>query len=318
MPLSGALTSTLVLRGYKRAVNAAVKNKAAIADPVIQRILMGDAVIGRFVGHLLERTSLLDLGGSKPTANAEGAAPVAATAVTPVNIAPTPTRYEFARNLLDSERSQLAGLGMDDLPPDILDAFIQESFDIWANQVIYNLLYLAPTATYQLGTTSTALSWLALQNGYLESVNRGASQDGVVCALRLKGVKDVGSDVLSLGGAVQWADQVQQFLQIGKTGYIGEFFGGLRIYMLDDVQVSPPDDIGLFLGSRGAKTVHKIVPLPEGESQVLLQSGDQGWITVESKRDASTVAASRIETVFHTGAAISDVSDIAKVVYRTV
>lgn len=316
MALSSALTSTIVLRALQRAITSASKNKAAIADPVMAAIIQRDATLGPVVGALLQRLSLLDLGGGKATATAEGAAQLAAAAVTPTNIAPTPTRREYARDLLDSERSQLAGLGTGELPPDILDAFVMEGVDVWGNTVLSDILALSTGASYTAGTTGVAMSWAALQNGYLDMVNRGAvGEAGVFAAMKVKGIKDVSTDVLSLGGAVQMANQVQQFLDIGKSGYVGSFFGGnLRLYMLDDVPTAGGDDVGIMLGERGVLTAHKIIPLPESAT-VLVQAGNGNWISREAKRSTSLSATTRIETAFWTASAAADAAAMSKLLY---
>jgi hypothetical protein len=315
MALSGALTSTVTLNALRRAITSASKNKAAIADPVMASIIQRDAVLGPVVGALLQRMSLLDLGGGKATATAEGAAQLASAAVTPTNIAPAPTRREYARDLLDSERSQLAGLGMGELPPDILDAFVMEGVDVWGNTVLSDILALATGASYSAGTTGTALSWAALQNGYLDMVNRGAvGEAGVFAAIKVKGIKDVANDVLSLGGAVQMANQVQQFMEVGKSGYVGSFFGGLRLYMLDDVATSGGDDVGVMLSERGVLTAHKVIPLPESAT-VLVQAGGGNWISREAKRSTSLSATTRIETAFWTASAAADPAAMTKLIY---
>ena len=318
MALSGALTSTVTLRALRRAITAAAKNKAAISDPVLASIIQRDAVLGPVVGALLQRVSLLDLGGGKATATAEGASQLSAAAVTPTNIAPTPTRREYARDLLDSERSQLAGLGTGELPPDILDAFVMEGFDVWVNTVVSDILALATGATYSAGATGTALSWSALQNAYLDMVNRGAvGPSGVMAAIKVKGIKDVSNDVLSMSGAVQMASQVQQFLDVGASGYVGAFFGGnLRLYMLDDVATSSGDDVGLMLGEAGVLTAHKVIPLPESAT-VLVQAGGGNWISREAKRSTSLSATTRIETAFWTASAAADPAAMTKLVYAS-
>jgi len=319
MALASALTSTIVLKALNRAITSANKNRAAIADPVMASIISRDATLGPVVGALLQRMSLLDLGGGKATATAEGAAQLASAAVTPTNIAPTPTRREYARDLLDSERSQLAGLGMGELPPDILDAFVMEGVDIWGNTVLSDVLALATSASYTAGTTGVALSWAALQNGYLDMVNRGAVGDaGVIAAVKVKGIKDVSNDVLSMGGAVQMANQVQQFMEFGgKSGYIGTFFGNLRLYMLDDVATAGGDDVGIMLAEKGVLTAHKVIPLPES-AITLVQAGGGNWISREAKRSTTTSASTRIETAFWTASAVADPAALSKILYVTV
>lgn len=323
MPLSGALTSTIVLRGYTRALTGASKNKAPIADPVMQAVLRKDRMIGPFIGRLLGRYSLLDLGGGQAAATAEGAAQAAASALTPVNVAPQPSRREYARDLLDSERTRLAGLGFDGLSASILDALVGEAFDIWANSLMNDVEDLGATAGNVIGVTNTALAWDALQNGFLELINRGglASGVGAMAFLKLQAVKDLGADAMSLGGAVQMSSQVQQFLSLGGNGFIGEFFGpagrGLRIYMVDDVPHSHPDDQGLMAVPEGLATAHEIVPLPEDSADVLLQAGgDTGWITVEAKRSTTTSAGTRVETAFRFGAAIADTNGVAQILSK--
>lgn len=319
MPLSSALTSTIQLRALEKRVTSAIKNSAMIMDPAMQAILADDRGIGRLVGLLLGRISLLDLGASKATAVAEGSAQAGATAITPVNVAPVPTRREFARNLLDSERSRLNGLGRGEMPVAILDALVGEAWTTWANTLIFDILDLASTAAYSCGTSGAALAWAALQNGYLDMVNRGAvGPEGVLAAIKVKGVKDLAADALSLGGAIQMSQQVQQFLNIGRTGFIGEFFGGCRLYMLDDVKVVAADDVGLMLSARGLATAHEIHPLPEDSADVLVQPGGSlGWCAVEAKRDGANSAVTRIETSFWTGEAVNNTEGFEKIVYKS-
>ena len=320
MALSDALTSTVVLRALQRNITGAVKNRAAAADPVMIAILARDPVIGPMIGALLERTSLIDLGQAKAAAVAEGAAQTAATVPTITSIAPSPTRREFARDLKDSERSFLAGLGRGaDLAPDILDSFVMEGADVWLNTVLDDVLGLATSASYSIGTTGTALAWAGLQNGFLDHVNRGAgSPEGVFVGIKVKGIKDLAADVLSLDGAVQFASQVQQFLNIGRTGYIGEFFGGMRLYMLDDVATSGVDDVGLMVSASGIQTRHDIVPLPEESAMVVVQASAGGaWVSCEAKRSTTTSAVTRIEHSFREGVAVLDAAGLTKVVYKS-
>ena len=301
----------------RRAISAATKNKAAGADPVMLAILQRDATVGPRIGALIERVSLLDLGGSKGTATAEGAAQVASTAITPANVAPAPTRREFARDLLDSEIVRFQGLGGDDLSASMLDSLAAEGFDTWLNTQVSDILALSTGASYTVGTSNTALSWSAMQNGYLDMVNRGAvGPEGVFAAVRVKGIKDLGSDALSLGGAVANAGQVQQFLNIGAGGFVGEFFGGLRLYMLDDVPTSAPDDVGMMVSARGVQTAHKIIPLPPS-AIALMQAGGNNWITRELKRSTTTSASTRVETAWWSAAVASDAAAMSKILYKT-
>lgn len=319
MPLADALTSTVQLRGYTRAITGAVKNRAALGDPVMLAILQSDRTLGNFVGILLRRITTLSLGGGKAADVAEGAAQAASTPITATPIAPPPTRREYARDILDSERSHLAGLGMGDLPPDILDAIVQEAVDTYGNTLISDILNLSTSASYAIGVTGTALSWSAMQNGYYDHINRGAGAPvGAMAGIRVKGVKDLAADAMSLGGAIQMSSQVQQFLNIGKNGFIGEFFGGLRLYMLDDVKTDGIDDVGMMWSPEGIATSHDIVPLPEESADVIVQAGrDLGWITVEAKRAVGTSAGTRIETAFRLGTAIGDPKGVTKIIYKT-
>jgi hypothetical protein len=299
-------------------LTGAIKNRAAMGDPVMQAILTNDRVIGQLVGVLLHRISLLDLGGAKAGLIAEGAAQAAATAVTPVNVAPVPARHEFARDLKDSERSRLAGLGQGALSPAIVDSFVGEGLQIWMNTLINDVLDLALAASYTIGVTNTALSWAGMHFGYLAGINRGGwGPEGAMAGIRLKGVTDLASDALSLTGAVQMASQVQQFLEVGQTGYIGTFFGGCRIYMLDDVPTSGVDDVGMMWGSRGVATKHEIHPLPADSAMILQSSANNGWITTEAKRGTTTSAVTRIEHAFWFGVAEEDSVALAKILYKT-
>ena len=205
---------------------------------------------------------------------------------------------------------------MGELPPDILDALVMEGVDVWGNTVLSDILALATSASYSGGATGVAMSWSALQNAYLDMVNRGAvGPAGVFAALKVKGIKDVSTDVLSLGGAVQMASQVQQFLEIGRSGYVGGFFGGgLRLYMLDDVATAAADDVGIMVAEKGIHTAHKIIPLPES-AIALVQAGGANWISRESKRGTTTSATTRIETAFWTASAVADAAALTKLVY---
>jgi hypothetical protein len=192
---------------------------------------------------------------------------------------------------------------------------VAESMDVWANTTISNILALSTAASYSMGTSGAALAWSAFYNGYLDMVNRGAGAD-LMAAIRVKGVKDLASDSLSLGGAVAMATQVQQFLTAGGTGYIGTFFGGCRLYMLDDVPTAAADDVGMMWSARGIGTRHQIVPLPEECDGILQAGAEMGWITVEAKR-AATSGNTRLETAFWQQAKQVDAKGVAKILYKT-
>jgi|DEB0MinimDraft_10_1074344.scaffolds.fasta_scaffold17092_3 hypothetical protein len=308
----GDANVALAAKTIEVALHESEKNQEAMAHPVIMDILARDEGLGDLMGALGVGISFADIGQGKQSAVAEG------TEATPANfdeaaISITPARRAYARKLSDYARSLQGSLLRGELAPDAYAMLVYEGTRVWGNSIVDELLAYASSATNSVGTSGAALTWSALQNGVYDFKDRGAGTGRMLCLMTAKGVKDLATDAMSLGGAVQMSAQVQQFISNGAQGsYVGSFFGGaVDIHINSECDTSGGDTLGLIIGMGGLQTKHQKVPL--GRSADVLS--DVGFFTQEIRRPGGGVDI--VETVSYRGSAIREQGRIAQVIYAT-
>ena len=281
----GDANQALVTKTIEVAMHTSIKNLEAIGHPVMRTILARDEGLGNLLGALGMSFSLADIGQAVAAATAEGTA-VGATNFDEASVTLTPARYEFARVIGDFGRSIGQGLLRGELSPDAYALLAYEGYRVWANTLVDLILDLASTCGTEIGTTGVPLTWQVLQDGCYDLKDAGTS-DSMVCFLSNKGCKDLANDALTIGGAVQMASQVQQFLETGTSGArIGRFFNGLDIYMSSSCDVDGGDTLGMIFSPQGVHTKHQQVPLPP-EAMGLVNAG---FYRMEMRRPGGAVS----------------------------
>ena len=173
------------------------------------------------------------------------------------------------------------------------------------------MLALATSFTNSIGTTGLALSWSAMQNGIYNMKDRGVT-GRLLAITTVKGATDLANDALSLGGAVQMAGQVQQFINNGGDGaFIGTFFGNMDLYINSSVATSGGDTVGAMISTDGILMKSQRVPL--GRSADVLS--DTGFFTQEIRRPGGGL--DRVETVSYRALGIVEQARVADITYVT-
>ena len=293
------------------AIHASIKNMEVIGHPVIRSMLLRDEGLGQLLGALALGISFVDVGQGKMATVAEG------TEATPTNftssaISVTPARRAWARKVSDFGASIQSALLRGVLTPDQYALIVYDGYRVWANSYVDLAVALATSATNVIGTTGLALTWAALSGGVFELKDRGAANGPCLALLTSKGVQDLADDALSLGGAVQMAQQIQQLIpNAGNGAYLGNYFGCCDLYMNSELNTIAADTAGLLLTDGGIQTKHQIVPLPE-ESFSLVNAG---LFTTEMRRPGGGITT--FETVSHFGASIREQGRLAQILYVT-
>ena len=296
-------------RTIKVALDASVKNKGFVGHPVVQGILAADRGLD-LQGALGSSVGLATIGAAKAAATAEGS-DVALTNFSLSNSTTiTPARKAFARSASDFARAigqmQLSG----DIAPDAYALMVFEAYRVWENTLTDDLVALLPSLSASIGTTGTAFTWGALQDGIYDLINAGVA-DQAIGVLSAKGCKDLADDGLSLGGAVQMSAQMQQLLPNLRNGaYIGTFMG-VDFYMNGELDASGGDTVGGIITPGCLATQHKYVPLP-AEADALLSSP---MFSIEMRRTGGSMT--RFDVVIHNGAQIQEAGRGAKILYST-
>jgi hypothetical protein len=188
---------------------------------------------------------------------------------------------------------------------------IFEAYSIWGNTVVDLLVALSASAGHAIGTTGTALTWAALQNGAYSFKNDGNPSD-VLALLTLKGVQDLAADSLSLGGAIQMSAQMQQFLNTGVSGaFIGRFMNGIDIYLNSELDTSGGDTLGFMFSDEGVATKHQIVPIRNSGNPVI----NAGFFSQEIRRPGGGV--DRYSTAMYVGVGINQDHACRRIIYST-
>lgn len=297
-------------RTIEVALHASVKNQEIIGHPVIRAMLAQDAGWGQLMGNLGVGWSLAAIGQGKATAVVEGTE-ATATNYSTANSSLTPARYAYARKASDFARSIQESMLRGEMSPDAYGMLIYEGFRLWGNTFIDSLVALASSATYEIGTTATALTWGEVQDGIIDHKDRG-NTGAALGLLSAKGAKDLANDGLALGGAVQWAPQAQSFIADSRSGARLGNFWGVDWYLNSELDADSGDTLGILIGEGALASKHQRVPLPEREARVV---ADVGLFTIEGRRGGGGV--STFETVFHFATGIKEAASFEAVRYVT-
>lgn len=310
----GDVNQSLQTVAIAMAIDETIKNMGIIGAPTVQQILARDEGLGPMFGALGISLGIATVGTGKMASTAEGTA-VAATNWSASSATVTPARRELGRVVSDYARSLNDPLLVGELGPTAIATMIRDGMGNWANTWVDLVAALAASATYSSGTSGAAYTWNALHHLTIDMADRGAGGPKVAF-LSAKGVKDLGDDALSLGGAVQMAQQVQQFLQIGSAvgqsaAYVGRFFGSLDLYMCSELDADGGDTLGLAFSADGVQSKHQQVNLP-AEASAIFQSA---MFSIEARRTGGSV--SRFDQVTYNGVGIGQQKAFAKIRYAT-
>ena len=298
-------------RTIRSALHQSIKAQEVMGHPVMQALLAADEGLGQLMGELGVSISLAAIGQGVQAATAEG------TEATPTNFATsnsatvTPARTAFARDVSDYARSLQDGLLTGVLSPSAYALLVYDGMRVWQNSIVTEMLALATSFTNSIGTTGLALSWSAMQNGIYNMKDRGVT-GRLLAITTVKGATDLANDALSLGGAVQMAGQVQQFINNGGDGaFIGTFFGNMDLYINSSVATSGGDTVGAMISTDGILMKSQRVPL--GRSADVLS--DTGFFTQEIRRPGGGL--DRVETVSYRALGIVEQARVADITYVT-
>jgi len=287
-------------RAILAALNSAAKNQEILGHPVIRDILMRDELLGPLLGELGVSVGLLTHGTGKATAKAVGSATTSTNYSLSNSTTITPARLTFGRTISDWGRALQEPLLRGELSPDAYAMVIVEALYVWANTLVDTLVALFASLTNEIGTTNTALSWTAVNNGIVDHKDRGNRGPalGLVDAV---GAKQLMADTLALGGAVQWAPSSQQAIQNAQAGaFLGTFFG-VQFYLNGELDNDGTDTSGGLISVGCLQTKHARVPLPSREA---IQIADGGWYTVEARRQDG--GETQFEIAMHLAAQIQE------------
>jgi len=297
-------------RSIAVALSDSIKNQEAVAHPVFQSMLARDQGLGQLLGALGLGMSFATLGTGKLAATAEGTE-ATPTNFSTANIVVTPARKAFARQVSDFARSLQDGLLVGEISPTTEALLAYEGTRIWQNSLVDGIVALAASATHEIGTTGTALTWSAINNGVYDLKDRGAATSRALALVSAKGAKDLAADALSLGGAVQMAAQTQGFIANAQSGaYVGTF-NGIDVYLNSELDADGGDTLGILITDGALMSKHQQVTLPR-ESMALINAG---FFTMEARRPGGGV--SIVETVSYNGFAIAEAGRFAAIRYAT-
>jgi len=304
----GDANNAVTARGIQAALQAANKNMEAAAHPVMQGMLARDAGLGQLLGAYGFGISFADIGGGKLASTAEGTE-ATPTNFSTTNVAVTPARRAFARQVSDYARSLQDGLLQGELAPDTEALLAYEGTRVWLNSLVDQIAALASSATNTIGSTGVPLTWQALNEGIMDLKDRGAAQGRAMALVSAKGAKDLADDALSLGGAVAMAPQIQQLIANAGAGAFVGAFGGVDVYLNSELDTDSGDTLGLLLTDGAILSKHQQVVLPR-EADALINAG---FYTMEMRRPGGSV--SIIETVAYNGVSIAENGRMAAVRY---
>lgn len=306
----GDANIAVAARTLQVALHASVKNLEPIGHPVFQAMLARDAGLGQLMGALGVSISLAAIGQGKLAATAEG------TEATPTNFSTansttvTPARRAYARDMSDFARSIQESMLRGEIAPDAVALLTYEAYRLWANDIIDRTVALAASASFEYGTTATALTWSDVQTGVMASKNRG-NRGRAIGFLNSNGALDLADDALSLGGAIQWRDRTQQFVADAESGaYLGTEWG-IDWYLNSELDTDGGDDLGIVLWDGAVLLKHQRVPLPPEATAML----DLGFLTVEMRRPGG--GQTRAETVSYNALGILEAARFDAVRYVT-
>jgi len=305
----GDANISVAARTIQVALDSSVKNNEIMGHPVIRDLMARDQGLGQLMGELGVSVGLAALGAGKASATAEG------TEATPTNFSltnsatVTPARRAYARDVGDFARSVQESMLRGEISPQAEAMLAYEGLRIWTNTVVDLIAATASSATYEIGTTATALTWQEINEGVIDLKDRGAATGPALGLISAKGAKDLASDALALGGAVQWAPQMQQLLATAQSGaFIGRI-GGVDWFLNGELDADGGDTLGIVMTPGSHLMKHQRVALPREAEQLV----DAGFYTIEARRPGGGVT--RAETVFHNAVGILEASRFAAVRY---
>ncbi len=306
----GDANIAVAARTIQLALNAAVKNRAILGHPVILDLMARDQALGQLMGELGVSIGLTDMGTGKLTAVAE------ATEATPTNFSVTnsstvtPLRRAYARDVTDFGVSVQGSLLRGELGPDVVAMLTLDAVGCWFNDIVDRIVALFTSATYSMGTSGTALSWGALQDGVISMLDRGNQSMGLGF-LSAKAAQDLANDGLSLGGAVQFDPATRQFqAQLGKGAYLGTHWG-VDWYLNSELDASGGDTYGGIVTPGAILMKHQRVALPSNADQVFATP----FLTCETRRPGGGV--NRYEYVSHNALAAQEQARMAALIWKT-
>lgn len=306
----GDANIAVAARMIEVALHASVKNLEPIGHPVFQAMLARDAALGQLMGALGISTGLAAIGQGKLTSVAEG------TEATPTNFSVansttiSPARRAYARDVSDFARSLQEPLLRGDMAPSVVATLTYEAYRLWANDLVDRVVALAASASFEMGTTGTSLTWSDIQSGILSSKNRGVQGRGIGF-LNANGAQDLTSNALSLSGAVQFRQRTQDMVANAEGGAYLFTEWGVDWYLNSELDTDGGDDLGIVLWDGAVNLKHQRVPLPV-EAEVML---DLGFLTVEKRRPGG--GQTRFETVSYNALGIREAARFDAVRYVT-
>lgn len=294
-------------RTIQIALHESQKNGALMGHPVIMDILSRDEMLGPMIGELGVSISLAALGQGKLAATAEGTEASPTNFSTTNSATVTPARRAYARDVGDFARSLQESLLTGEIAPTVVAMLANEGLKLWFNDWIDRICALASSATYEIGTTATALTWSALQDGVIDFKNRGVSGGPALALITEKGAKDLTSDALALSGAVQFRQNTQGMVSNMDTGAYLFSEWGVDFYLGAELDTDGGDDLGILIGPGAILSKHQRVALPM-EAETLV---DAGWYTMEARRPGGGVT--RVETVSYNAVGILEAGRFAAI-----
>jgi hypothetical protein len=297
-------------RSLQLSLDSSIKNRSILGHPVILSMMARDAMMGSLLGELGVSVGLVTAGTGKMASTAEGTAATATDWSETNSSTVTPARRAYARKMSDFAVSVQGGLLTGEIGPDAIALFTFDAVGTYVNKLVDDIVATATSATYTIGTSGTSLSWAAINDGVIDMKNRGVTGPAL-CLLNATQVKAITSDLLGLGGAVQWAPQAQEGIQsLSRGAYVGRI-NDIDIYLNSELDTSGPDDYGIILTPGSHLLKHQPVGLGVGAQMV----ADLGFMTMEARRTGGGV--SDIEFVSHFGVGILEQVRFAAVISKT-
>jgi hypothetical protein len=307
----GDANIAVAARTIQVALDTSVKNLDFIGHPVVMDLMARDEGLGQLMGALGVSVSLAAIGQETLAATAEGTEAGATNFSTSNSTTITPARRELTRDVSDFAASMQESMLRGDLAPSVVATLVLDGMRAWANTVSSLLLATATSASNNIGTTGTALTWQEVHEGVIDFKDRGAGNGPALGLISAKGAKDLIADGLSLGGAVAQMGSTQTFAQgVSGASYIGRHFD-VDWYIPTGVATSGGDTVGMVLtpGSHLMKTQR--VPLPANADRLV----DAGFFTQELRRPGGGV--NRVSTACYNALGILEQGRLASVTYVT-
>jgi len=306
----GDANIAVAARTIQVALDASVKNMEVMGHPVIREHFARDVGLGQLMGELGVSISLATLGTGKMSAVVDG------TEATPTNFSTsnsatvTPARRAFARDIGDFGVAINEAMLRGD-PDSVMALLSYEGLRVWFNDWLDRFVAFASSATYEIGTTATALTWEEVNEGVTAFKNRGAATGPALGFLSAKGANDLNADSLSLGGAFQFSMEGRAaIMNMQSAAFLGRR-NGVDWYLSSELDTDGGDTLGLVATGGAFLSKHQRVSLGRGAVSVL----DAGFYTTEARRPGGGV--DRFETVSHNAIGILEQSRFAAVRYVT-